>query len=155
MDTGVIATADRTLANGLGLTFHHFGLATARPAEALALLRSLGYVAGEPVHDPLQKVDLVMCTSAAMPAVEVVYGSDPAAPIAKYLQIGSGLFYHQCFATDDLTASLAALKSAGHRLACVSPRKPAVLFGGRMVSFYYMPGYGLIELLEPAASQSA
>jgi methylmalonyl-CoA/ethylmalonyl-CoA epimerase len=152
VDTGLVAMAapkgDAGPANSLHLRFHHFGLATSRPDAATALLRSLGYAIGTPVHDPLQHVDLVMCTSAAMPDVEIVYGDDPRSPIAKYLRLSSGLFYHQCFTTGNLAASLASLKGAGHRLACVAPRKPAVLFGGRMVSFYYVPGYGLIELLE-------
>jgi methylmalonyl-CoA/ethylmalonyl-CoA epimerase len=152
VDTGVVAAVEPKdgagLAPGLHLSFHHFGLATSRPADATALLRSLGYAIGPTVHDPLQKVDLILCTSTTMPAVEIVFGDDPDAPIARFLRVSSGLFYHQCFATPDLPASLAGLKRAGHRLACVAPRKPAVLFGGRMVSFYFIPGYGLIELLE-------
>jgi methylmalonyl-CoA/ethylmalonyl-CoA epimerase len=135
-------------AKALGLSFHHFGLATARPQAAIGLLRTLGYAIGPTVHDPLQKVDLILCSSATMPAVELVFGSEPGSPIAGFLKVGTGLFYHQCFETTDLARSLAGLREAGHRLACVSPPKPAVLFGGRPVSFYYLAGYGLIELLE-------
>jgi hypothetical protein len=37
------------------------------------------------------------------------------------------------------------------RLQCVSPPKPAILFGGRHVSFYMIIGIGQIEIIEEAA----
>jgi hypothetical protein len=60
----------------------------------------------------------------------------------------SGIIYHVCYETDDLTAALAALENAGLRAFCVSPPMPAPLFGGRPVSFYNVTGMGLIEILE-------
>jgi hypothetical protein len=44
--------------------------------------------------------------------------------------------------------SIAALRSKGLRVIPISEKKPAVLFGGRMVSFYNVAGIGLIEIVE-------
>lgn len=58
------------------------------------------------------------------------------------------LVYHLCFRSDNLVATLASLKAEGQRVMVVSPPKPAVLFGGRPVSFHMVRGFGLIEILE-------
>jgi hypothetical protein len=57
-------------------------------------------------------------------------------------------FYHVCFEVSDLAAALLRIYQK-RRYICASPRKPAVLFGGRHVSFYYAKGIGLVEFLEP------
>jgi methylmalonyl-CoA/ethylmalonyl-CoA epimerase len=58
------------------------------------------------------------------------------------------VIYHVCYTTDNLGSALAGLEKAGTRVICASPPKPAILFGGRKVSFYNVAGIGLIEILE-------
>jgi methylmalonyl-CoA/ethylmalonyl-CoA epimerase len=53
-----------------------------------------------------------------------------------------------CYSTGDLERALQALIEAGLRAHCVSPPKPAILFSGKMVSFYQIIGMGLIEIID-------
>ncbi len=130
------------------LTFHHFGLAVRRPAEARKFVARLDYVMGESVFDPAQNVHLQLCTHTAHPAVEIIWPGDTAGPVDKFVQRhASGIIYHLCYETDNLTAALAGLEAAGLRPMCVSPATPALLFEGRMVSFYNVVGIGLVEIL--------
>lgn len=131
------------------LKFHHFGLAVRRPDEARKFTGSLGYQAGETVFDPAQNVQLQLCTHATHPAVEIIWPGDTSGPVDKLVQRHtSGIIYHLCYETADLRAALAALEADGLRAICISPPTPAPLFGGQPVSFYNIPGIGLIEILE-------
>ncbi|MDR3457449.1 MAG: VOC family protein [Verrucomicrobiae bacterium] len=131
------------------LVFHHFGLAIRRPVEARKLLGILGYTEGAPVFDPVQNVNLQLCTHATHPTVEIIWPGNPGGPVDKLVQRHqSGIIYHLCYETDNLAAALAELESAGLLPICISPPAPAPLFDGRPVSFYNVPGIGLIEILE-------
>jgi methylmalonyl-CoA/ethylmalonyl-CoA epimerase len=136
---------------GFGLRFDHLGLATRDPAGTLAFLRGLGYATPTTVHDPLQGVNLVLCTHPAMPAVEVVSAAGPGGPLESVLAQQPQAVYHQCYRSASLAATLAAFKAAGHRVVTVSPPKPAVLFGGLEVSFHLVRGFGLVEIIEQAS----
>ena len=132
-----------------GLTFHHYGLALRKDKDAIGFLKPLGYLIGDLVFDPLQNVNLRLCTHASMPAVEIVMpDAQGDSPITPILQRQSEMIYHICYETRDLAKTLQELDAAGLRCLCVSEPKPAILFGGRRVSFYQIVGFGLIELLE-------
>lgn len=131
------------------LVFHHFGLAVKRPDESRAYLTALGYRIGETVFDPGQNVQLAMCEHPTEPAVEIIWPGETKGPVLGMTERHpAGVIYHVCYTTDDLGAALAGLEKAGLRVICVSPPKPAPLFGGRKVSFYNVVGMGLIEILE-------
>ncbi len=131
------------------LVFHHLGLAVRRPREATIFLSNLGYQLGETVFDSRQNVNLQMGTHATEPTVEIIWPGDTPGPLEGMLQRHlAGLVYHICYVTDDLTAALAEFENAGLRVVCVSPPKPAPLFGGCPVSFYNVIGIGLMEILE-------
>lgn len=131
------------------LKFHHFGLAVRRPDEAAAFARLLGYRMGEPVFDPEQNVRAVMCVHDTAPALEVIWPGTGKGPIDALVQRhASGIIYHACYETENLEAALTELAAQGVKTVCVSPRKPAVLFPGRNVSFYNVMGVGLIEILD-------
>ena len=59
--------------NRWGLAFHHLGLAVKEPKTAETFLTGLGYSIGETVFDPLQNVNLSMCSHLTMPDVEIIF----------------------------------------------------------------------------------
>lgn len=135
--------------NKYGLSFHHFGLAVRNPEKAIRWLAGLGYEIGPTVKDDLQQVNLVLCTSAALPCVEVVSRTEAEGPLASVLKSRTSLIYHVCYETQSLTGSLEAIARDNVGLIVASEAKPAILFTGRRVSFYQIDGFGLIEILEP------
>lgn len=132
-------------------TLHHLGLAARRPESARKFARALGYSIGETVHDPLQSVDLAMCEHPAMPSLEIVTPGKAPGPLSAFLRSASELVYHLCYEVDEIDRAARKLADDVGSLRCVSERKPAVLFGGRLVAFYMIPGAGLVELLERAS----
>jgi hypothetical protein len=131
------------------LKFHHLGLAVRTPQHAATLVSSLGYRIGEIIFDPVQNVNLALCTHSTEPAIEIIWPGEAKGPIENLIQKhASGIVYHICYMTDNLTAAVGKLEEAGVSVTCISPPAPAVLFGGRKVSFYKILGLGLIEILE-------
>jgi catechol 2,3-dioxygenase-like lactoylglutathione lyase family enzyme len=144
-------------ANKWGLRFHHLGLAVKDVDAAVEFLSGLGYRAGPTVFDPLQNVNLGMFTHEAMPDVEIIHPADGAGPLDELLASHrEGLVYHACYTSADLDASLEAMETDTNlRLFEVSPPKPAVLFGGKPVSFYVVGGVGLIEIIDEKPAPAA
>lgn len=131
-----------------GFAFHHLGLAVASPDEAFEYLAVLGYVEGNRVFDPLQRVNLAMRHHPLMPDVEVIWPGNEPSPIDKLIKRNGPIIYHLCYGCADPEAALGALSDAGLTALLVSPPTPAVLFGGKKVSFYQISGFGLIEMLQ-------
>jgi len=133
-----------------GLIFDHLGLAVKKPEKAVRFLRGLGYTIGEEVHDPLQKVNLLWCQSSRMPAIELIYSVNNGdnSPIDNILRDTNEMIYHQCYRSENTKASILAIKDNAVRALCVSEMKPAILFGNKLVSFYMIDGFGLIEIIE-------
>ncbi len=138
-----------------GLAFHHFGLAVSAPEEAFRYLAALGYAEGNSAFDPLQRVNLAMRHHPTMPDVEVIWPGDGPSPIDKMVKRTGSMIYHLCYACPDPEAAIAALDATGLQTMLVSPPTPAVLFGGREVSFYTVSGFGLIELLRATHAEMA
>lgn len=130
-----------------GLKFHHFGLAVRSDRTAVEFLTALGYVCGPTVYDSEQNVRLRMCDKPDDPSIEIITAGEGDGPLTHIFKRYDQLFYHSCYEVDDRAAALAAIESAGMRSVEASPPRPAVLFGGRLVSFHTILGYGLIELL--------
>lgn len=131
------------------LTFNHLGLAIKHDKDALIMVESLGYSVGDRIYDPLQNVYLRLCTAPRLPSVEFVQPGDAGkSPVDSVIAKFDESIYHTCYETPDLSKTLKQIEQAGLRCLTQSERKPAVLFGGRHVSFYRILGWGLIELLE-------
>lgn len=128
------------------LTFHHHGLAVKSPDDAFCFLHTLGYTIGGALFDPLQRVRLALCTHDAMPTVEVVWPGDGPSPIDRILRGGPSI-YHTCYATPDAAAWIESVQQGGVDIVEISPPTPAILFGGRHVSFHFVSGVGVVELL--------
>ena len=131
-----------------GLTMHHLGLAVSREDDARRFLDGLGYEFGELVYDPEQDVNLRLATGEALPTIELIMPGERDGPLTPILKRYNELIYHTCYESLDPEASIAAMEHAGLRVMPVAEPRPAVLFGGRRVSFHAVPGFGLIELLE-------
>lgn len=141
--------ASQALTGIAGLRFHHLGLAVRRPEKSQRFLERLGYTVGPVVHDPLQNTRLIMCHSpAGMPAVEIIFPADSPGPLDQILEGRNESIYHVCYEAHGVNAVVSEMREGGVRVTMVSPPKPAVLFGGRPVSFYMAPGFGLIEFIE-------
>jgi methylmalonyl-CoA/ethylmalonyl-CoA epimerase len=134
--------------NRFGLTFHHLALAVRDPKAASGFLSGLGYSESESVFDPAQGVRLAMCSASEHPQIELVSPAEMPGPIDNILKRDAERIYHLCYTSEDATASVAAMRDAGLRVMQVAPQKPAILFGGDLVSFYYVRGFGLIEILQ-------
>ncbi len=130
-----------------GLEFHHFGLAVRSADPAFAFLNALGYQQGQTVFDPLQGVNLAMCSHHTMPDVEVIWSAGKPSPIDTLLKRNENLLYHLCYTTPDAAASIAQMRAAGFAIMPTTEARAAILFGGTEVSFYYVDGFGLIELI--------
>jgi methylmalonyl-CoA/ethylmalonyl-CoA epimerase len=136
--------------NRFGLEFHHLGLAVRRPDDAVRFLDGLGYEIGEPIFDPEQNINAILCRhGGAMPDVEIIYPSKTKSPVEAFISLNrNGIVYHICYLAADLSSTLAAMEQNGVRAVCVAPPTPAVLFGGRPVSFYNIVGMGLCEIID-------
>ena len=131
-----------------GLKFHHLGLAVKQVENAVRMLQGLGYMIGPTVKDDLQNVNLALCTQPEAPAIEIIYRTETPGPLAAILNLNTFLIYHLCYESENAEKSLAAMRNDQNMVRVISPPKPAVLFGGRMVSFHQIRGFGMIEILE-------
>ncbi|XPV75731.1 MAG: VOC family protein [Desulfovibrio sp.] len=132
----------------LGLNFHHLGLAVRDRNAAEKFVKSLGYSVSETIFDPLQKVYLSMATCQGQPAIEIISSDDDSGPLGPILKDTNESIYHICYYTDSVAEFLQRVKQAGFRAFPVSEAKPAILFQEQPVSFFYITGFGLIEVLE-------
>lgn len=130
------------------LTFHHVGLAVRSPEAALRFLSMLGYTLGPPVRDVLQNVHLTMCRHPSLPAVEIVAPTEAIGPLAGILARADEMAYHLCYETPDIRQVVQAWRADGVRVTTASMPKPAILFDNRLVAFYHVEGFGLVELLQ-------
>jgi glyoxalase/bleomycin resistance protein/dioxygenase superfamily protein len=137
-------------ASRYGLTFHHFAIALRSLDEASRFLGGLGYTIGRPVFDPEQGVSVAMCFGPDLPALELVLGDGGAGPVHNLLKRQESVIYHACYFSAAVERSLEAIAEDGLTVKTLSPAKPAVLFCGAPVSFHYVSGFGLIEIIHSA-----
>ena len=133
---------------GFGMTMHHLGLAVSREDDARLFLDGLGYEFGELVYDPEQDVHLRLATGENLTTIELIMPGENDGPLTPILKRYNELIYHTCYEALNPGASIKAMEDAGLRVMPVAEPRPAVLFGGRRVSFHAIAGFGLIELLE-------
>ena len=133
----------------LNLDFHHFGLALKQTATAEVFLHANGYSIGEWVYDPLQNVELCLCSHISQPDVELISPSknSESGPLDTILKDSEQMIYHICYQVQNIEESVNDLKNNNIRIVALSEKKPALLFGNREVAFYFIKGFGLIELL--------
>ncbi len=130
------------------LTFHHIGVAVKDFKKSLDFYTLLGYkpTTQKEIRDELQMVDLYLLTHHSQPTVELVKPYCDESPVNNYLKHNDNQMYHYCYEVDSFEEVEKELKKS-FRVFNVSKPKPAILFDNRLVSFYYVVGVGLIELL--------
>ena len=140
------------MAETLGIRFHHLGLLTDQPGAAATALTLLGFGVAEPVFDPLQGVELRMAEGHNdFARIEIITPGSGDSALSKLVKRRGDYMYHSCFTVKKVSATLAALADLGLRVVTVSEPKPAVLFGGKLVSFHSVEGLGLVEFIEDDA----
>jgi methylmalonyl-CoA/ethylmalonyl-CoA epimerase len=133
--------------NQYGLKFHHFGLATREEKESLRFLKKLNYVIGKTTFDPEQLVNLTFCSHETEPSVEVVSKAVDDGPLDSILENKNASVYHLCYTCDSLELTLSAMREDGLRVIEISKNKPAIIFDGKLVSFYFIKNFGLVEFI--------
>ncbi len=133
--------------NKYDLKFNHLGLAVKNKPKAINFLLGLGYNINSEIYDPLQKVMLTMCTNKEHPNVELICSAEENGPLDIILKTREAQIYHMCYSTENLKKVLNKFSLNNIRVICISSPKKAVLFGDNEVSFYYIGGFGLVEIL--------
>lgn len=129
------------------IRFHHFGLALKEFDIALNFYRNLNYDFSERIVDKVQNVELIMCASKIFPSVELIKPVNKESPINNFLSKNNEIIYHTCYEVEKYEEDKKKL-FLNNRVICISKPKPAVLFNGRLVSFYYIKDVGIIEILQ-------
>ncbi len=130
------------------LKFHHFGLAVFKEDEALKVLSLLQYDISEKIYDPLQDVNLIMCCHSSDPDIEIITPGSTKSKVNNLISKYNELFYHSCYTTNNLIETIKSIEDNGLRCVCLREPKPAILFQNKLVSFYKIYGYGIIEFIE-------
>lgn len=123
----------------------HIGIAVRSIAEIVPFYRD---VLGLP-ESPLDDSDGARITglTAGESLVELLEATDPASPIARFIEKRGPGIHHICFAVDDIDATLERCRAAGIRLIDSSPRLGAE---GKRIAFLHpsVTAGVLVELSE-------
>ena len=106
------------------------------------------------MFDPLQGVNLSMRFHNEMPDVEVIWPGAAPSPIDGILNRKDSMIYHLCYTTSNLGKALAKMEESGLEVLPATEPRPAILFGGDKVSFYFVAGFGLIELIDSDSAET-
>lgn len=131
----------------------HLGIAVGDIGEALEFWSDalgLENIHTEEVED--QKVRVAMLPIGGT-NIELLEPTDPASPVAKFLEKRGGGIHHIAIEVDDITASLQRLKSQGMRLIDEVPRTGA---GGCLIAFVHPKSTGgvLMELVQKQRTEN-
>lgn len=132
---------------------HHIGVAVEDVMTAKETLSRIGYEVSDSVSDASLGVDLALARKHGHPTIELVkraektgLGRDPETEDA-------GTAYHVCFEVESIEEVVTQLAEEEVNFFGLEDPKPAKLFDNRRVGFFYVDGFGLVELLEGARSR--
>lgn len=129
------------------LKLAHLGVAVADMQAARDVYTQNGYLCGNVVFDPLQKVNICFAEKPDEPRVELIEPAAPDSPVSKILEGGEpAVAYHVCYAVKNLERAIAELRA--EHWALVKNPVPAVACGNARVAFLFSKEAGLVELLE-------
>lgn len=127
------------------LKIDHLGIAVPSLAEATKAYEALGFEVEDTHEVPSEKVRVAFLPVGES-RLELLEPTDPASPIARFLEKRSGL-HHVCVLVEDIDAALADLRARGVPLIDTTPRPGA---GGSRVAFLHPRAAAgvLVELKE-------
>ncbi len=129
------------------LKLSHMGVAVANMEDARQIYTENGYICGNVIFDPLQKVNICFAEKPDEPRVELVEAAAEDSPVAKLLEADEpAVAYHICYAVKNLDETIANLLK--ENWALVKNPVPAIACGNARVAFLYSKEAGLIKLLE-------
>ena len=114
------------------LKIDHLGIAVKDMNDAKRAYESLGFKIDAEHDVPSEKVKTAFITVGES-HLELLEPTDPASPIAKFLEKRSGL-HHICVLVDDIEKTMAEMKAGGAQLLDDTPRVGA---GGCRVAFIH------------------
>jgi len=123
---------------------HHIGVAVANLEEAIRAYRALG-LAVEKVEEVPSEMVRVAFLPVGEAHLELLEPTDPASPVARFLEKRGPGLHHLCFAVQDIGKAVAAAQAAGLAPLDAAPRPGA---GGSQVCFFHPKSTGgvLVEL---------
>ena len=127
------------------MIFHHYGLAVKEFNNAVIFYENIGYSTTKIIYDKQQKVNLIYCTKYKNPSIELIKPTSKDSPVTNFLKMSNEMIYHTCYEITKKTDINRLFSKT--RTICVSEPKPAILFNNLLVSFYYVQGVGVIEIL--------
>ena len=127
------------------IVFHHYGLAVKEFKNAVIFYENIGYIITKEIYDKFQKVNLIYCTKNKYPSIELIKPASKISPVTNFLKLSNEMIYHTCYEISKEADIDKLFKNS--RAICVSEPKPAILFNNQLVSFYYVQGVGIIEIL--------
>jgi len=116
-------------------------------SKSIEFYKALNYSIQGPVIDELQNAELMICLSDSSPPVELIKPINEHSPVKNILEKSNEQIYHVCYEVNDIR-KVELLFKKNYNSICVKKPTPAILFNNRLVSFYYIKGIGLIELLQ-------
>ena len=130
---------------------HHAGYIVRALEPAERHFAALGYRRlFAPVEDPEYGAEIVFLerTGAAPgePLVELIRPLSPESSVYGHTQRSDLQIHHLCYTVDDMSAALAAVRSA--RMVQVGNVRPAPAIGGSAICFFFSNAAGLFELVE-------
>lgn len=137
VDTPVVSDA---------VAFHHLGIATKHQDKTFAFLAALGYERKVCGWEERQRVNIAIFEHHSMPAVEVIWGADDDSPVKNIVGKNDSSLYHLCYMVQDYGEALAFFANLGRVMTVCEP-VPSMLMDAHNVSFHYVQGVGLIEIL--------
>jgi len=107
----------------------------------------LGYELIESTDDAGLDVKIAFLRGATGPYIEIVAPLGPDGPLKSMLSrrlLPSS--YHTCYETDNLDAAREYIRSKG--FIPVGPPRPARVFEGALIQYFYHQATGLLELVQ-------
>lgn len=128
------------------LKIHHVGYAVNRMESSRRIFAGLGYREESALcSDPLREVEILFLTKDGY-RVELVAPTAASSEVSPWLARTGDTPYHVCYEVHDLTSTVRQL--VAEKFVVADPPRPAVALDGRLVTFLYKVGVGLIELVE-------
>jgi methylmalonyl-CoA/ethylmalonyl-CoA epimerase len=128
------------------LKFHHIGFATSNLVETKSIFVKMGYVPGEDVVVPGQKVKVCFMSKAGHPLIELITPLSDDSPVTQILKRSGPGPYHFCYCVEDMEQAIKELRSEKFLLLNKPVKSNAI--EDNMIVFAYRKDYGLIEIVE-------